>query len=125
MILSASQFHIYFPWINVRFAQCLKCESGSSHFQPGKCPSRGLLRDYKPLNLTARPGQPEPPSARLGLKWGKWVARLSDFGKYKGYFKNHTTSQPAYLTRSKSLPTLSQVRGCSSWPDPAVVSSSS
>ena len=27
---------------------CLKCESGSSRFQPGEGPSRGLLRDYEP-----------------------------------------------------------------------------
>ena len=26
----------------------LKCESGSSHFQLGEGPSRGLLRDYEP-----------------------------------------------------------------------------
>ena len=41
---------------------------------------------------------------RLGSKWGKWAERLSDFGKYKGYFKNHTKSPPTH-------PTLSQVRG--------------
>ena len=29
-------------------ATCLKCESGSSRFQPGKGPSRGLLLDYEP-----------------------------------------------------------------------------
>ena len=30
----------------------MKCESGSgsSHFQPGVGPSRGLLRDYEPLD---------------------------------------------------------------------------
>ena len=27
---------------------CPKGESGSSHFQPGEGPSRGLLRDYEP-----------------------------------------------------------------------------
>ena len=27
--------------------QCLKCESGSSRFQLGEGPSRGLLRDYE------------------------------------------------------------------------------
>ena len=27
---------------------CLKCESGSSRFQLGEGPSRGLLRDYEP-----------------------------------------------------------------------------
>ena len=26
----------------------IKCESGSSRFQPGEGPSRGLLRDYEP-----------------------------------------------------------------------------
>ena len=31
--------------LNARLAQCLKCESGSSRFQPGEGPSRGLLRD--------------------------------------------------------------------------------
>ena len=29
-----------------------KCESGSSHFQPGEGPSRGLLRDYEPSDGT-------------------------------------------------------------------------
>ena len=37
-IASRTQFHI----------KCLKCESGSSRFQPGEGPSRGLLRDYEP-----------------------------------------------------------------------------
>ena len=31
---------------------CLKCESGSSRFQPGEGPSRGLLRDYEPSDGT-------------------------------------------------------------------------
>ena len=30
-------------------SQCLKCESGSSRFQPEEGPSRGLLRDYEPF----------------------------------------------------------------------------
>ena len=30
----------------------LKCESGSSRFQPGEGPSRGLLRDYEPSDGT-------------------------------------------------------------------------
>ena len=38
--------------VNARLAQCLKCESGSSRFQPGegpsRGPSRGLLCDYEP-----------------------------------------------------------------------------
>ena len=34
--------------VNARLASCLKCESGSSRFQPGEGPSRGLLRDYEP-----------------------------------------------------------------------------
>ena len=29
---------------------CLKCESGSSRFQPGEGPSRGLLRNYEPTD---------------------------------------------------------------------------
>ena len=29
----------------------IKCESGSSRFQPGEGPSRGLLRDYEPSDL--------------------------------------------------------------------------
>ena len=37
----------------------------------------------------------------LGSKCGKWVGRLSDFGKYKGNFRNHTTSLPIYRTFSK------------------------
>ena len=31
---------------------CLKCESGSSRFQPGEGPSRGLLSDYEPFDGT-------------------------------------------------------------------------
>ena len=30
----------------------LKCENGSSRFQPGEGPSRGLLRDYEPSDGT-------------------------------------------------------------------------
>ena len=30
----------------------------------------GLFRDYKPLNLTAGPGQPEPPQCQTWLKVG-------------------------------------------------------
>ena len=82
----------------------------------------------------------------LGSKYGKWVERFSDFGKYKGNFRNHTTCLPAYRTLSKwgkwvdrlsdfgkykgyirnhstSLPvyhTLSQVRGGSTSADLAV-----
>ena len=37
----------------------------------------------------------------LGSKCGKWVERFSDFGKYKGNIKNHTTSLPIYQTLSK------------------------
>merc|ERR1712102_18848 len=83
---------------------------------------------------------------RLGLKCGKRVERFSDFGKYKGNFRNHTTSLQTYRTLSKwgkwvdrlsdfgkykgyirnhptSLPayrTLSQVRGGSTSADLAV-----
>ena len=32
--------------------KCLKCESGSSCFQPGEGPSRGLLRAYEPSDGT-------------------------------------------------------------------------
>ena len=48
---------------------------------------------------TARSAEVEPPG--LGSKCGKWVERFSDFGKYKGNFRNHTTSLPAYRTLSK------------------------
>ena len=41
------------------------------------------------------------PPPRLGPKWGKWADRLSDFVKYKGYLKNHTTSQTTYPTLSE------------------------
>ena len=37
----------------------------------------------------------------LGSKCGKRVERFSDFGKYKGNFRNHTTSLPTYRTLSK------------------------
>ena len=37
----------------------------------------------------------------LGSKCGKWVERFSDFGKYKGNFRNHTTSLPTYRTLNK------------------------
>ena len=93
---------------------------------------------------TARSAEVELP--RLGSKCGKWVERFSDFGKYKGNFRNHTTSLPTYRTLSKwgkrvdrlsdcgrykgyirnhstSLPayrTLSQVRGGSTSADLAV-----
>ena len=53
----------------------------------------------------------KPPG--LGSKCGKWVDRLSDFGKYKGYIRNHSTSLPAYRA-------LSHVRGGSTSADLAV-----
>ena len=34
------------------FVSIDKCESGSSCFQPGEGPSRGLLRDYEPSDGT-------------------------------------------------------------------------
>ena len=37
----------------------------------------------------------------LGSKCGKRVERFSDFGKYKGNVRNHTTSLPTYRTLSK------------------------
>ena len=37
----------------------------------------------------------------LGSKCGRRVERFSDFGKYKGNFRNHTTSLPTYRTLSK------------------------
>ena len=43
IIALRTQFHIERPW-----GQRLKCERGSSRFQPGEGPSKGLLRDYKP-----------------------------------------------------------------------------
>ena len=44
----ASQFHVLLC-VNARYAQYLKCESGSSHFQlAGEGPIRGLLRDCEP-----------------------------------------------------------------------------
>ena len=39
---------------------CLKCESGSSRFQPGEGPSRGLLRDYEPSDGTFWSTSPDP-----------------------------------------------------------------
>ena len=37
------------PWsLNMKLGLQLKGESGSSHFQPGKGHSSGLLRDYEP-----------------------------------------------------------------------------
>ena len=44
---SATQFQVYLPCVK----ECLKCESGSSHFQSGEGPSRGLLRDCETLNF--------------------------------------------------------------------------
>ena len=41
------------------------------------------------LRLTSPP--------RLDSKCGEWVVRFSDFGKYKGNIRNHSTSLPAYL----------------------------
>ena len=59
----------------LQIAQCLKCESGSSRFQPGEGPSRGLLRDCTtlPINrfaalvetLSPCPGAPGPAAGRL------------------------------------------------------------
>ena len=37
---------------SVFIVKCLKCESGSSCFQPGEGPIRGLLRDYEPSDGT-------------------------------------------------------------------------
>ena len=34
--------------LNMKLGPQLKGERGSSHFQPGEGPSRGLLRDYEP-----------------------------------------------------------------------------
>ena len=59
---------------------CLKCESGSSRFQPGEGPSRGLLRDYEPSDGTfwSTTGEAElrlletaPPSPPLQLYRGR------------------------------------------------------
>ena len=44
IIASASQFHVYLPWVNTCLA-CLKCEIASRNFLPREGPSRGLLRD--------------------------------------------------------------------------------
>ena len=41
---------LHLAWGVVTFS--LKCESGSSRFQPGEGPSRGLLRDYEPSDGT-------------------------------------------------------------------------
>ena len=53
IIASLTQFHAGRPWgqrLNtcLALALCLKCESGSSRFQPAEGPSRGLFRDYEP-----------------------------------------------------------------------------
>ena len=45
-------------------------------------------------------GQLRLNSPRLGSRCGKWVERFIDFGKYKGYFRNHTTPLPTYRTLS-------------------------
>ena len=53
---AVSQFHVYLPWGQRPFSiMCLKFESGSSSFQPGEGPSRGLLRDCttSPINRFA------------------------------------------------------------------------
>ena len=65
----------------------------------------------KRLHNTARSAEVEPP--RLGSKCGEGVERFSDFRKYKGYIRNHSTSLPAYRT-------LSQVWGGSTSADLAV-----
>ena len=65
---------------------------------------------------------------RLGSKWDKWGSRLRDFGKCKGYFKNHATSIPAFPTLSAigvsgpqgRLPHFGPSLGGSIWSDPAV-----
>ena len=49
----STSFHVYLPWSQCSFSivsQCLKCKNGSSRFQPGEGPSRGLLRGYGPLD---------------------------------------------------------------------------
>ena len=40
-----ANLHVYLHWVNTCLAQCLKCESDSRCFQPGKGRSKGLLRD--------------------------------------------------------------------------------
>ena len=47
--------------------KCLKCESGSSRFQPGEGPSRGLLRAYEPPDGTfsSTSGYNEDPVPRV------------------------------------------------------------
>ena len=42
-------------------------------------------------------------------KWGKWVDRLSDFGKYKGYIRGSTSADLAvciyYVNNEVDMPT--------------------
>ena len=106
-------------------------------------PCDAYVRSFERLQL----GQLRLNPPGLGSKYGKRVERFSDFGKYKGNFRNNTTSLPAYRTLSKwgkwvdrlsdfgkykgyirnhstSLPayrTLSQVRGGSTSADLAVM----
>ena len=56
---------------------CLKCESGSSRFQPGEGPSRGLLRDYEHSDGTfsSTTGHPHPNHAVGGHEDGGWPHR--------------------------------------------------
>ena len=62
--------------------RCLKCESGSSRFQPGEGPSRGLLRDYEPSDGTfwsttcnSAPGV----AATFPSHWPSWTDRFICF----------------------------------------------
>ena len=57
-----TQFHVERPW-----GQC-QCESGSSSFQPGEGPSRGLLRDCttSPMDRFAALIQGDPAERHLG-----------------------------------------------------------
>ena len=65
------------------------------HPQPRHLHTAGAGRGLH-VGYTARSAEVEPPG--LGSKCGKRVERFSDFGKYKGYIRNHSTSLPAYRT---------------------------
>jgi len=60
-----------------------------------------LIPDVAPRGDSLQLGQLRLNPPGLGSKCGKRVERFSDFGKYKGNFRNHTTSLPTYRTLSK------------------------
>ena len=68
-IVFASQFHIC-------LAQCLKCKSGSSRFQLGEGPSKGLLHDYESPDGPSFQALVSPPSPQYVLPVERHVQKL-------------------------------------------------